>query len=100
MTPSFLLLVTLAATPGQGPAHEGLVLLPGECRLSTPESSQRLLLQRKERGELAGQIVDGVEWSSSRPDVATVRGGVVSPVADGEALITARLGGREVSAKV
>jgi hypothetical protein len=100
MTLSLLLFVTLAATPGQTPADEGLALLPAECHLSTPESTQRFLLQHKERGELAGQVGEGVEWSSSRPDVATVRGGVVTPVADGEALITARLGDREVSAKV
>lgn len=96
MSATFLLVVALGAIANA----DGLQVVPPDCRLSSPESTQTFLLQRVERGELAQQVVEGVAWTSSRPEVATVRGGVVSPVADGEAIITARAHGAEATAKV
>ena len=81
-------------------AESSLVLLPAEFTLSTPESSQRLLVQRTSGSEVARQVREGIEWVSSRPDVATVANGVVRPVGDGEAVITARVGGQAATAKV
>ncbi len=79
---------------------DGLKLLPPDCRLTSRESTQTFLLQKVERDELSAQVVNDVEWRSSDANIATVRGGVVTPVADGEATITARVEGREASAKV
>src|SRR5262249_49336914 len=71
-----------------------------DCKLETPESTQRLLLQRATGGEVAQQILKAVEWSSSDPKVATVAEGLVEPRGDGEAVIEARVGGQVGRSKV
>ncbi|MDR3638353.1 MAG: DUF1553 domain-containing protein [Isosphaeraceae bacterium] len=81
-------------------AAESVVLFPTECALSTPQSRQRLIVQEMERGEVGRQVVSGVEWSSSDPNVATVADGVVTPVHDGQATITAKAGGQTATAKI
>jgi hypothetical protein len=76
-------------------------VLPAECTLATPQSRQRLIVQEVERGEVGRQLDSkNVEWSSADPKVATVAGGVVTPVGDGETTVTARAGGRAASVKV
>ena len=54
--------------------------------LSTPESTQTLLLQRTAGGEIRQQVTQKVVWSSSDPGVATVGRRRGPAVADGEAL--------------
>jgi hypothetical protein len=100
------LLIVAAACAFQGRAlavagaDGALVLLPPECTLTTPESVQRLLLQRTAAGEPAGQVTQEIAWSSSDPRVATVADGVVTPAGDGSAIIRARVGGQAASMKV
>ncbi|WP_206107650.1 DUF1549 domain-containing protein [Paludisphaera rhizosphaerae] len=77
-----------------------IAALPAEVALSTPASRQRLIVQESARGETGGQIVEGVSWSSSDPAVAQVKDGVVEPVGDGAATITARVGDRSADVKV
>ena len=93
-------IAALIAWNGIVRADEGLVLLPPESKLEEPESTQRLLLQRTDGGEVAGQVTGTVEWSSTDPRVATVADGVVKPGVDGEAFVEARVGGRTARAKV
>ena len=81
-------------------AAEGLSVLPADCALGTPQSRQRLIVQDVERGEVGRQVVPGIEWSSSDPNVATVANGIVTPVHDGQATITARAEGKTATAKV
>src|SRR4051794_38984470 len=100
MNRTVLLLAALSVAPRPAAADEGLALLPAECRLSTPESTQALLVQRTSGGEYVGQLTEGLEWSSSDPKVATVDGGVVRPVADGEATIRVRAGAQSATMKV
>ena len=45
-------------------------------------------------------MVGPIEWSSSDPAIATVAAGVVSPVRDGHATITAKAGDRSATARV
>ena len=59
-----------------------------------------MLVQRTAGGEITQQVTGAIEWSSSHPGVATVANGVVRPVGDGEAIITARIGGQAATAKV
>ena len=87
-------------TPTTLRADEGVVLLPAESALKTPESRQRLIVQELEKGEAGSQLVDGIEWSSSDPAVAEVVDGVIRPVKDGSATITAKVGGKSASSKV
>ncbi|MGE3806636.1 MAG: DUF1553 domain-containing protein [Gemmataceae bacterium] len=80
-------------------ADDGVVLLPKEFVLSGPESSQRLLVQRTSNGELTSQVTDAVRWESSNPAVATVADGVVTPMGDGQATITAQVGTHKATAQ-
>ncbi len=77
-----------------------LILLPSQCKLSTPESRQRLIVQESERGEVERQRASGVEWTSSDPTIVTVKDGVVTPVHDGKATITAKVDARTATAEV
>src|SRR6185437_11054600 len=96
-----LCLLALSVIPhGLARAGQGLTLLPSECTLDTPESTQRLLVQRTAGGEVTQQLTRSVAWSSSDPDVARVVDGVVTPRADGEAVVTAKVGEQTATAKV
>ena len=81
-------------------AEESLAILPAETTLSSPRSSQRLLLQRRAGGEYTGQVTEDVAWTSSDAGVAVVRDGVVRPQGDGETTITAQAGDKTATAKV
>jgi Protein of unknown function (DUF1553)/Protein of unknown function (DUF1549) len=87
------------AAPG-ALAVERVVLFPSECALATPESRQPLIVQEIEHGEVGRQRVAGIEWSSSDTTIATVVNGVVTPVHDGRATITAKVGALTATAKV
>ena len=62
------------ALAGLARAGDGLVLLPTEIRLDSPEAAHRLLAQRTSGGEPAEHLASGLEWESSDPKVATVDG--------------------------
>ncbi len=81
-------------------AGEGAVLLPSSFVLDAPQARQRLILQESRNGEIAKQVVSGVGWSSSDPAVVEVKEGVVKPLRDGRATITARSGNRVATASV
>ena len=63
-----------------------------KCKLGTPESRQQLIVHEIERGEVGRQHSQGIEWSSSDPKIATVVDGIVTPVHNGRATITAKVG--------
>ncbi len=88
------------AAPALAAASEGLVVLPGEFTLATPASRQPLIVQEIERGEVGRQATNGIEWTTSDPRIAVVVDGVVSPVHDGRATITAKVAGRIATAQV
>ena len=100
MRSALIVLTLLMAPQGRSPAAEALALLPEECVLSTPVRTQTLLVQRRAGGEFRQQVTQKVVWSSSNPEVATVAGGVVKPVADGEAQITASVGEMTATSRV
>jgi hypothetical protein len=81
-------------------ADDGLVVLPTDCRLTTPRARQALIVQRTGDGEAREQVTEGLAWSSSRPDVATVTDGVVTPVGNGETEVRVTIGDRTATAKV
>ncbi len=82
-------------------AQPGLTLLPPDAELRTPESRQQLI------AELASpegnqDVSKQTAFTSSNPAVAKVdASGVVSPVADGEAIITGKTaGGQAATARI
>ncbi len=95
---SLTTLLLLACACSTAPAQ--VVLLPSEFSLSTPESQQRLILQETEGEEVGRQVVEPIEWSSSDPDVASVKSGIVTPRGNGHATISAKSNGRTATATV
>jgi Protein of unknown function (DUF1553)/Protein of unknown function (DUF1549) len=78
-----------------------LKVLPAEVDLTGPHASQRLIVLSDAGGQMVGDLTEQAKFSSSNPAVAAVdEGGVVRPVAGGEALITATVGGGQATAKV
>jgi hypothetical protein len=98
--PIFVTVLGLLLSTPTARADGGLALLPDECTLSTPQSRQRLIVQELEGSEVGRQLTEGVEWSTSDPEIATVEKGVVTPTHDGRVTITARVAGRSATARV
>ncbi|SPE41471.1 conserved hypothetical protein [Candidatus Sulfopaludibacter sp. SbA3] len=77
-----------------------LAILPPTTELRGPEARQQLLVE----ATLADHQEDwtrAADWASSDPKIATVDAhGIVQPVSDGEARITARAKGRTATAAV
>jgi uncharacterized protein DUF1549/uncharacterized protein DUF1553/Big-like domain-containing protein len=68
---------------------QNLVVLPPSVILSTPESRQQLIAEATVSGHQE-DWTKKVHWTSSNPQIASVdAGGLVKPVADGDAVITA-----------
>ncbi|MGH7838695.1 MAG: Ig-like domain-containing protein, partial [Candidatus Binataceae bacterium] len=89
-----------AALGATSDAEASLVVLPNSTELTTPESREQMLAE----GTVDGYQQDWTkkaQWISSNPLVARVdAAGEVSPVGDGEAVITAKVNGVEAAAKV
>ena len=87
-----ILLVLTCLVPTVAAASD-ITILPAEATLSTPESSQQLIVQNKTEDTFATQFTGEIQWTSANPEIATVTGdGVVRPVADGQTQITATAG--------
>lgn len=77
-----------------------VVVLPAETTLVGPEARQSLLVEELRDGLHRGQITEGVTYEWSDPRVAVVESGVVRPLANGRATLTARVGERTARASV
>ena len=96
------LLLMLCLLAGSVPALAAKTVKTKKLRLSPKGSielnvgeTRTLKATRKPRNS-----TQKVKWSSSDPSVATVKGGVVTAVAEGSATITARSGSRKASVQV
>ena len=97
---SCCLFLFLCLAPGVVRSAE-IAVLPGEATLSTPESTQQLIVQETNGDAFSSQFSGEVEWSSDHPDVATVSSdGLVRPVSDGQAVITAKSGEQTATAAI
>ena len=89
-----------AACAGAEPA-DSIAILPVRVELSGPADSQQLVVEALSAGQAVGDLTSRARFESSDPRVARVDGaGVVRPVGDGEARITARVDGRSASVPV
>jgi hypothetical protein len=78
-----------------------LKLLPSDVTLTGPHANQRLIVVAEEGGQVVADRSPDAKFTSSQPTVATVdERGVVRPVADGEAVITATHGDNQATARV
>ncbi|MCX7422055.1 MAG: DUF1553 domain-containing protein [Planctomycetia bacterium] len=81
-------------------AADGLSVLPAELVLTGPEARHRLIVESVHDGRLTGQVVEGVVFESSSDKVAKIENGIVIPVGNGEASITAKVGGTSAVTKI
>jgi hypothetical protein len=92
------LAVLLLASSGFGQGT--LSILPSQVELSSPESRQQLLAQAQ-LGAFHEDWTRKATWQSSNPKVALVEAnGIVKPVSDGEAIISAEANGQKARVKV
>ncbi len=83
-----------------GASLASIAILPPRIALSTSEAKQRIVVQRQLDGKLLGQVDDEVLFSSNRPEVVEVVGGMAVPRGNGSATITAKLGDLQATAEV
>jgi len=82
--------VTMAA--GSAAAFDSIALLPAQLELHGAEARHGLLVQPVQGDEFAAQIREDVQFTSSDERVVKVDEGRLTPIANGEATITARVG--------
>jgi hypothetical protein len=99
-----LLLIVSASLPGAALTGTTLQILPGSATLRGPEARHQFLAEAAvTTGDKSHQEdwTQSAQWSSSNPAVATVDTvGLVTPVSDGETVITAAANGLTSTAKV
>ena len=77
-----------------------LAVLPEDIRLAGPSARQRLVVERLADGRYAGEITNGLTWTSSDSGVVRIESGIAIPVTNGTARITATLDNKTASASV
>jgi hypothetical protein len=81
----------------------GIAILPPQLQLHGSQAVQRLVVERVAGGRFVG-LVEGdegtVTWSSSDPDVVSIADGVVRPLGNGTATLTASCGDEAATARV
>jgi hypothetical protein len=98
---SVVLGVALLCGKAQGEPPASHALIPASSTLSGPHARQQLLVENLADGRFAGDKTAQAEFSSSNPAVAAVdKAGVVQPLSDGEAAITATIDGQSATASV
>jgi len=95
--PALLFASSLLAAPG----FAGQIgILPATVHLNGPEASQLLIVEATDGG-FQKDLSRQTQWTSSNPHVVSVDAqGVVKPLSDGDAVITAKTNGMEASAAV
>jgi hypothetical protein len=87
--------------PPKPPGAPAVVLLPAEVTLTGPKARQRVLVAARGPEGFVGDLTARARFVSSNPKVAVVDlSGVVRPVADGTATLTAVVDGRRATAAV
>lgn len=77
-----------------------LKILPDHVTLSGPRSSQRLVVVKLDGGQVVADVTRQVQLASSHPAVVRIEEGVLHPVGDGVASITATLDNLKASLPV
>jgi hypothetical protein len=78
-----------------------LRILPPSPVLSGPHAAQRLVVEEVRNGQFFGDLTGQAKFVSANPQIATVNArGVVTPVADGAAIIRAEVAGSTVETQV
>ena len=81
-------------------ADQEIVVIPAEMTLSGPEARHRLLVQQMPDGAYTKELTPEAEFISSDNQTVVVERGIVRPVANGQAQITARVGGQTARVRI
>ncbi|HZP83975.1 MAG TPA: hypothetical protein VFB21_20210, partial [Chthonomonadaceae bacterium] len=93
-----LLILTGTARAESAPTP---VILPSQVTLTGPKASQRLIVEAQRGERFVGDVSAKAAFASSNPQVARVdKSGVVWPVGDGVATVTANVEGQTAKAEV
>ena len=100
MRPTRLALAALAVFVASAPGAD-LVVLPPAVTLDGPRATHTLVVERRDGDRLVGDVTADAAFSTDNPAVAVVGpNGLVSPVADGAATVTAKVGNTTAAVKV
>src|SRR5581483_1841447 len=96
----FLALGLCVLAVGSLRAAESIAILPGNFTLSGSAARQRLLVERFKDNFFAGQITNGIAFSSSDTNVLRIENDLALPLKNGAVTIRASAGKRTATAKV
>ncbi|MEZ5432242.1 MAG: DUF1549 domain-containing protein [Verrucomicrobiales bacterium] len=78
----------------------GLEILPASITLGAPNAYNQLLVTAKLEGGGTADVTRQVKWTFDKPVASVEERGLIHPTAEGQATLTAELGGNKVSASV
>src|SRR6266567_1556473 len=81
-------------------AADGLVVLPQSFTLTGQAARQPLIVEVRRVEDFVGEASGSIEWSSSDPKIVAIKDGVATPLSNGTAKITAKVGSQSASAEV
>ncbi len=96
---TFLPLIVCLLVPSQTTAEPTLAILPAQVTLSGSQARHRVVVMNADQDLYIGEVSDA-RLESSDPAIVTVTDGVLIPVANGQATITARSRKRTATAQV
>jgi hypothetical protein len=81
-------------------AAEDLVILPPTFTLTGAAARQPLIIEMRRREDFVGEASGNIEWSSSDPKIVAIKDGVATPLGNGTAKVTAKVGSQTARAEV
>ncbi|MCB1244781.1 MAG: DUF1549 domain-containing protein [Verrucomicrobiae bacterium] len=78
----------------------GLEILPASITLGAPNAYNQLLVTAKLEGGGTADVTRQVKWTFDKPVASVEERGLIHPTAEGQATLTAELGGNKVSVSV
>jgi hypothetical protein len=81
-------------------ADDSLVIYPNDITLNGPDASQQLICEELRAENPVRQLREDLVWSSSDDKIVRIEKGIIYPVGDGAATITAKSGNQTAIAKV
>ncbi len=84
----------------QSAGADDLAILPSSFTLTGPAARQALLVERRQADDSIGEVAAGVTWSSSDSKIVEIKNGVAIAVANGKAMLTAKIGDQTTTTDV
>src|SRR5260221_3437264 len=92
--------IAVGLSSGALRAADELVVLPQTFALTGSAVRQPLVVEMRRGEDFVGEAGEGIEWSSSDPKIVEIKDGVATPIGNGTAKITAKVGSQTACAEV